>query len=269
MDIEDDDFFEATEDIESALPMVLAPEAIDLDAETLDDVFSRIADRLSPQEAESLGSALRSVGKWANNRGLGQVASTVLPAAATAIGTAYGGPLGGAVGRAVGQRAAQAVGGPQRRAPSPAPTATPSAAPPQPAATSAPVGDGSQAAGKLLYLVQNPAFLSSLVALALGSQGTSTVPLGPEDKQVPVGALVNVAASLAGEVAEDADALSADTETISDEYLRDESGRLTCDPAVPRDRAHALLGLLQREDEWQLGDTEGEWDTEFEEDDPW
>jgi hypothetical protein len=269
MDIEDDDFFEATEDIESALPMVLAPEASDLDAEALDDAFSRVADRLSPQEVESIGSALRTVGKWANNRGLGQVASTVLPTAATAIGTAYGGPLGAAVGRAVGERAAQAVGGQQRRPPSPAPAATPSAPPSQTPGPSAPTGDGSQAAAKLLYLVQNPAFLSSLVALALGSQGTSTVSIGPEDKQVPVGAFVNVATSLAGEAAEDADALTADTESVSDEYLRDESGRLTCDPAVPRERVHALLGLLQREDEWQHGETDEAWDTEFEEDEPW
>jgi len=233
----DDELSGAAEEIESALPIVLtgAGGDHDLDLEAVDDVFAQVVSRLSPLEAESLGSALRTVGRWANDRAaLGQLASTVLPIAATAVGTAYGGPVGAALGRTVGERAAQAIGG------RPAPPRAPGAGAPP---------DGSPAAAQLLYLVQNPSFLSSLVALALGSQGQSTVPVGAGNQQVPVGAFMNLATSLAGRAAEDADALGGDGESLSDSYLRDATGCLTCDPAVPAQRAEALLKLLQQEEE--------------------
>src|SRR6266511_1397344 len=130
MDSEDefwmhDEMAGAAEEIESALPLVLTGETSEGDFEAVDDVFARLVSRLSPLEAESMGNALRTIGRWAGDRAaLGQLAGTVLPTAATALGTAYGGPLGAALGPRVGERAAQAIAGrPGRPAPA-APVAT-------------------------------------------------------------------------------------------------------------------------------------------------
>jgi hypothetical protein len=269
--MDNEDLVGAAEEIETALPLVLSGESDDLDMEAVDGVFAQVLSRLSPLEAESMGSALQRIGRWAGDRErLGQVASTVLPTTATALGTVYGGPLGGALGKSVGERAAQAVAGRPSRPPTPSPPpatpAPPSGTPPTP--TPATPATGSPAAAQLLYLAQNPAFLSSLVALALGSQGQSTVPVGGGDREVPVAALVNLATNLAGRVAEDADALLGAGDESSDAYLRDETGGFTCDPAVPAQRAEALLRLLQQEDEaaWMLGDTDEEaWGDDAEE----
>jgi hypothetical protein len=281
MDLLDGDWtheeLDGAEEIETALPLVLAGEGADLDLEAVDDVFGQVLARLAPVEAESMGSALRSIGRWAGDRArLGQLASTFLPTAATALGTVYGGPLGAAVGRSVGQRAAQAIAGaPRPAAPpgaaGPPPVAPPVAAPtpPAPAPTGAPGppagtagtgASGSQAAAQLLYLVQNPSFLSSLVSLALGSQGRPTVPVGASNEEAPVGAFMTLARELAGEASEDADALLGGGETLSDSYLRDPTGCFTCDPAVPAQRARALLQRLQHEDEViaSLGESEAE-----------
>jgi hypothetical protein len=265
----DDDLLEAEEDIESALPIVVAGSGSfdDSESEAVDDLFAQVVSPLSASEAESLGNALRAVGRWANNRQLGQLAGAVLPTAGAAIGTVYGGPVGTMIGSKIGERAGQALGGRRPQASSthtqqgtpPTPvTAQPTqaTAPLEPApvepgtVTAQPVGDGSQAAAKLLYLVQNPAFLSSLVALTLGSRGQPTVPVGTDDKQVPRGALINAANSLTAQVAQDADALVVDGGSDdSDSYLRDATGQFTCDPAVPEQRAQTLLRLLQEEDE--------------------
>jgi hypothetical protein len=122
------------------------------------------------------------------------------------------------------------------------------------------VTNGSQAATDLLYLVQNPAFLSSLIALALGSRGRPTVPVGMSGEEAPVGAFVTLAMNLAGKAAEDADALLGDGDNLADSYLRDETGCFTCDPAVPDQRADALLRRLQQADEAvaMLGESEDE-----------
>ena len=259
------ELLDAADEIESALPLVLAANVDHRSPEAVDDLFARVTSRISALEAESLGNALRAVGGWANDAQLGQLASAVLPVAGTAIGTAYGGPLGAALGKTVGERAAQAISG--RTAPS-----APAAAGGVPAAAPGPTqagGDGSPAATKLLYLVQNPSFLSSLVALALGSQGQSTVPVGTASRPVPVGAFMNLVTSLAGRAAQEADALAGDGESTSDSYLRSETGCLTCDPAVPEQRADALLKLLQRADEAapMLGDMDGEvWDGDIDSD---
>jgi hypothetical protein len=251
-----EDMTSAAEEIGTALPVVLAGEAEDLEA--VDRVFGEVLSRLSPVEAESMGSALQTIGRWAGDRErLGQIAGAVLPTAATALGTVYGGPIGGALAGSVSQRAVQAIAGraPQPAAPA-APAPAPAAAPPvsvasgpAAAATPAPGANGSQAAAQLLYLAQNPAFLSSLVALALGSKGQSTVPVGTGGQQAPLGAFMTLASSLAGKAAEDADTLLGGGESLSESYLRDETGCFTCDPAVPAQRAAALLRLLQQEDE--------------------
>src|SRR2546425_542657 len=110
------ELLDAADEIESALPLVLAANVDHRSPEAVDDLFARVTSRISALEAESLGNALRAVGGWANDAQLGQLASAVLPVAGTAIGTAYGGPLGAALGKTVGERAAQAISG--RTAPS-------------------------------------------------------------------------------------------------------------------------------------------------------
>ena len=113
-----DDMLEAEEDIESALPIVVASAGgfDDSESEAVDDLFAQVVSPLSATEAESLGNALRTVGRWANDRQLGQVAGKVLPTAGAAIGTVYGGPVGTMIGSKIGERAGQALGGgsPQR-----------------------------------------------------------------------------------------------------------------------------------------------------------
>ena len=259
---------EAEAEIESAVPIVLAGYGEDIAPESVDPVFARALAGLTEAEAESLGNALRKVGKWANDKKLGQLAGAVLPVAGAAVGTVYGGPLGATIGRTIGERAGQAIAGKPKPA---GPVAAPAAAPrptsfepagavptagepaiPEPAAAAAPVGpvgDGSPSAAKLLYLVQNPAFLSSLVSLALGLKGQPTVPVGSDDKPVPLGAFLNVANNLLAKTTEDAEALVGDGDAESLSYLRSETGCLACDPAVPSERAKALLDLLQREEE--------------------
>jgi hypothetical protein len=263
-----DESLEAEADIESALPLVVGGGFDNLAPEDVDALFANASSQLTSAEAESLGDALRAVGRWANDRQLGQLAGTVLPTAGAAIGTVYGGPIGMAIGRTVGERAGQAVAGNRPATPATAPAAAPTAprqagtapapraAEPTPtiaqpaSGTPTPEVGGSPAAAKLLYLVQNPAFLSSLIALALGPQGQQTVPLGADGKPVRVGAFVNAANSLASQAAQDADALvlDGDTESEADTYLKDESGAFLCDPAVPEQRANALLKLLQQDD---------------------
>ena len=82
---------------------------------------------------------------------------------------------------------------------------------------------------------------------------------------MPRGALINIANSLTAQAAQDADALVLDGGSDdSDSYLRDGTGQFTCDPAVPEQRAHTLLRLLQEEDEAlsALYDAYGEADAE-------
>jgi hypothetical protein len=70
---------------------------------------------------------------------------------------------------------------------------------------------GSQAAGQLLYLIQNPAFLTSLLALTIGAHSRTSVPVGENGVEVPHGAFVNALSNLASRAAEEADALLPDS----------------------------------------------------------
>lgn len=283
-----DDDGDAADEIGDALPVVLAT-GDEIDAAEADALFERVISRLTPLEAEGLGNALRSVGKWAGSRQVRSLAGGLLPIAGTAVGTVYGGPMGAALGRALGERVGQVVGGGAR---TPAPAVAPAGAAPvayaamppgAPAATPASpvgpalgaepaptVGDGSTAAAKLLYLVQNPAFLSSLASLVLGQQGAHSVTVGEGNVQVPVGAFVNAAASLVEKAAQDADELAGGPDEASDAYLRDDAGRLTVDPVVPDQRADALLRTLQEEDDWMgAGDAFAGEDGGIGDDEPW
>ncbi len=108
--------------------------------------------------------------------------------------------------------------------------------------------------------MQNPAFLSGLVSLALGSRGQTSVPAGPGGAPVRVGALVNLASTLAAKATDDADALAGDPSDDSEAYLSAPSTCPSCDPAVAGDRASALLAFLQSADDSNSTvDDPGEW----------
>lgn len=279
------DELEAAEEIGDSLPIVMAAGA--LGEEDMDALFERVASRLSPLEAEGLGNAMRRVGRWASSRQVRDLAGGLLPIAGTAVGTIYGGPAGAAIGGTLGKTVGQAIGGggrsPQKARPGPGVAAAtrpayavaPVAAAPGVAGEPAPQvpeapPDGSTAAARFLYLVQNPAFLSSLASLALGPEGARAVQVGDGGTQVPVGAFMNLASTLVAQATQDADALAGDQEEAADGYLRDRAGRLTVDPVVPEARADALLRLLQEEDDSAESNDSG-WDEDgdFTDDEPW
>jgi hypothetical protein len=221
--------------------------------------------RLTPAQAESVAGALGDVGRFFSSSEVRGVAGAALPVVGTAVGTVYGGPVGAAIGGTLGGAAAQAIAGaPSARAGSPPqafapPTAsTQAAAPPAPvpgadpapgarASAQTPV-TGSQSAAELLNIIQNPALLASLLALVMGSHGKVSIPVGSSGTEVPVGAMINLIGVLANRAAEDAEEILAARQDDMPAYLCDESGRLTCDPAVPSQRADALLRLLSVQD---------------------
>ncbi len=269
----------AAEEIDSALPIVIGSGLRDAPWESVDDVFARLTERLSPPETEGIGSALRTIGKWASRAQLDQLAGKLAPVAGAAAGTAIGGPVGTMIGKSIGDKVGQMAGGsrpagapaavppgmapvvPAATIPPAAPTTgtDPGAAPPPTGTTAPPTGGESQAAARLLYLVQNPAFLSSLVSLALGSAGQPTVPAGPDGTPVRVGAFMNLATTLAGKAAEDADALAGDAGSDGAEaYIAGADGCPSCDPAIATERADALLAFLQRQDAGEALDDSGE-----------
>ena len=113
----------AAEEIDSALPIVIGGGLRDAPWESVDDVFARLTDRLSPPETESFGSALRTIGKWASRAQLDQLAGKLAPVAGAAAGTAIGGPVGTMIGKSIGDRVGQMAGGSR-------PAGAPAAAPP-------------------------------------------------------------------------------------------------------------------------------------------
>jgi hypothetical protein len=212
------------------LRTVVKPEyALLTNAELEALVESHLAN-LSPEEIEGFWDTLKSVG-----RGIAgvakQAAPTVLPMAGTALGGLVGGPMGAQIGGTLGGLGAKLVQGPQ--------PSTPSAAPPP-----APIpGGGTSAAGQLLSLVQNPAFLQSLLGKALGPVGSSTIPTGPQGAPIPFAAVMNALGSLATQALDEADVQESDAEATR--YLRDEEGNFLCDPVIPEERAQVVLEHLR------------------------
>lgn len=240
------------EEIEAGLSNVLGDGIIE--EATPEDVESWLGEamsQLTPLERESVGNALRDLGRWARNQSaIRDIAGKALPTVGTIVGTAYGGPVGAAVGGQLGQIAGQAVAG---RKPSTEPPSMPPTEPTQPtgAAPGGATVSGSQAAGQLAHLIQNPAFLTSLLALAMGRHGRASVPVGERGTEVPHGAFMNLLSSLAGRAAQEAEMLSMpdESEETAPSYLLDSEGNFLCDPAVPAQRAGVLLRLLEQEDE--------------------
>jgi hypothetical protein len=252
------------EDIVRGLSAVLGESARFASPEILEQRVLDALSRLTPSEAESFTSALGDVGRFFKSSEVRGVAGAALPIVGTAVGTVYGGPVGAAIGGSLGGAAGQAIAGtrPAHAAPPPQPAApvavdVPVAAPAGPVPGTGPVPGvqplaqspqgGSAAAAQLLNVIQNPALLSSLLALVMGSDGKTSVPIGSRGTDVPVGAMMNLVGVLANRAAEDAEEILAVRQDGTPAYLFDESGCLTCDPAVPSQRADALLRALSAE----------------------
>jgi hypothetical protein len=237
--------FEEAEDIAAGLSAVLN-EGI-LRGGSVDRWVSDLLARLSPAESESVMSALRDVGRAVTSKEVRQAVGGALPVAGGIIGTVYGGPAGAAIGGSLGQAAGQAVSGrPAAAARAPKPAPAPAAAP-APGATPA-VQGGSQAAGQLLRIVQDPAALQSMLQLLMGTQAKTTVPVGQNGTEVSAGALMTLIGMLANRAAEDAEDMAL-TGAAGPAYLRDDEGNYVCDPASPEERAEALLRLIESADE--------------------
>lgn len=224
--------------------------------------------RLSPIEAESLASTLGNVGNFLKSDQVRGIAATALPVAARAVGTAYLGPAGGAVVGSIGDKASQAIAGkssaqPAKPATQPAAAqaapkplvAEPVVAEPAPAAPAAagagtitaPIQHeptGSAAAAHALTMLRHPALESSLCSLILGVFGKDSA-AGTGQTEVPVGAMMVLMRELFERAAQDAESILAARQDAPPAYLLDAEGCLACDPAVPSERADALLRFLQ------------------------
>lgn len=224
----DPSLFDEVDDMAEGLRAVLREDYADASSEEVHEALFDILETMSPAEGFSFAKALKQIGK-AGKRVLrdpkvSQIAGTVLPVAGAAIGTVYGGPAGTAVGSQLGNVAASAFKGARKQRTTPAgraqpgrpdarrptaarrPSRTTTRLRPAASARPSPQG-GSSAAAQLLTLTQNPEILKSLMALALGAQGRAAVNPKGSRATVPVGAVVNLLATLTRRAARDAEAL--------------------------------------------------------------
>ena len=255
----DDDSLNEAEEIEAGLSAVLSGATEDSSPEEIEQWIDESVSQFSPVESLDFGKALQSLGKAVGSQsGVRQFVGQALPLVGTAVGTVYGGPVGAAIGSQVGQVAGQALGGKQSKTGEPvggSTAQTPPTPPPEPDAGS------NKAAAGLLHVVQNPAFLTSLLSLAMGSHGRSSVPVG--GKEVPVAAFMNLVSMLAGKAAQGSQtAAQSEEEGAIPPYLTDAEGNLLVDSVDPVQRADALLKLLEEETENELSDHESSTDYE-------
>jgi len=258
----------------------LAPAYQGMSSEEIDDLVDRVMESATAEDAEDFGSFLSDLG-----RAVAPIAAQVLPVAAPIIGTAIGGPAGAMVGQAVGQYAGQALAGgtqqqrpaapaaprpatPMTYAPPPAAYTAPKPAPPpaalpaprpvaqpvqpvvaQPVAsaptTPAPAPATPSVLAQLIALLDSPALRQLLAGQVLGNAGVQAVPVGPESIPVTFPTMMEALSVLAGSAAESAPRYGESTESESTAYMRDASGQLVYDPAVPEERVAALVAQLR------------------------
>ena len=274
------------EDIAAGLSAVLGPRGLNAPPGLVEQQLSGLLARLSPADAENILSGFKDVGqnlqRFATSKEVKGFVRTAAPIAGGVVGTYFGGPmgtqfgaqLGGMAGRAVtggglptGAQARQVAQGAVQGAVHGAVHGAVQGAMPA-LGIVPPQGDptaGSTAAAQLLSIIQNPALVSSLLSLTMGANGAATVPVGGGGTQVPVGAMMNLVGTLANQAAEDADAILLTSEADSaPEYLLNESGCVSCDPAVASQRADAVMRLLnavtEAEAEAESDDYDGEYD---------
>jgi hypothetical protein len=215
--------------------------------EEMEEALFNILETMTPAEGFNFMKALSQISKAGQkvlkDPAIGQIAKTVLPTAGTAVGTIFGGPLGAAVGGSLGQAAGQAFSGGSKPS---IPSAHLTVAKTSPKA-------GSDAAKQLLLLTQNKDMLKALAALALGSNGRKSFPIGINGPKVEVGGLMSLLNTLAGKAAEDADELLRDSDSTP-AYLLDSEGEFRVDPADPESRAQALYSTLIDRENQELAD---------------
>src|SRR4029077_10300483 len=107
--------------------------------------------------------------------------------------------------------------------------------------------DAGSAVRLLMWLLQHPALLQSVLGQVLGQAGQGAVPVGSQGAAAPFGAFMNTLSVVANQAAAEAEsAIAVESAEEIPEYLRDARGNLLCaDPALPESRAEALLAQLR------------------------
>lgn len=247
---------DAPEAVAEALSEVLHEDYSNASPEQLEEALYNMWETMTPAEAFNFKKILRTVKKAGQSvlrdPAVGQIAKTALPIAGGAVGTFFGGPIGTALGTQLGQAAGSAfAGGSPKR---PAATAVRSVPTQGPQA-------GSAAANQLLQLTRDPNMLKSLLALALGAHGRTSIPVAGAPGTVPVGAFMNLLGSLAGKAAADADALARGYNSA---YSIDSEGAISVESFQPDESADALYNLLADAEDERLDPDTGDFaDDEF------
>jgi len=104
-------------------------------------------------------------------------------------------------------------------------------------------GQGGTAASQLMALLQRPEVMRSLGAMAMGSAGRTTIPVGSAQTPIPTSAFANLLGLLANRAADEQAALSDGSESDL-RYLTDDAGEWVVDPAESEQRAAHLHHLL-------------------------
>ena len=230
----------------------IAPAYRTMSNEDISLALTEVLSGMSPEDVEGFFSSLGKIAKRAG-RTLVHAAPSILPVVGGAVGTLVGGPAGTAIGTALGRFAGSAVG-----------RATAGRGGSRQVRTAAPRQRGvrtrrtrqaqrSDVARQLLSLVQNPAFLQSLVGRVMGDSQASTVNIGAESVAAPFGAFMNALEHLAQEAAAEAHVAGAGGSAMP-EYLVSEDGQPIVDVGDSEARASRLLRLLG-EEQWLYPET--------------
>jgi len=256
------DMIDDSAELAEVLREVLHDDYQDKPPEELQEALTNILETMTPAEEINFTNILRDISKAGQNvlkdPTVGQVASTVLPAAGATIGTIYGGPVGTALGGKLGQVAGQAFSGGGKPSSASAPAQMPAASP----------KDGPPSAAKIAALFGNEDFLKGLAAAAFGERGQKSIPIGKNGPSASVGRFMELLQTLAGKALMEAEELLRETDEMPlPSSLPDSEGNF--DPVDPGDRAEELYRILinaenQRlADEAELYEADLEYDDEF------
>lgn len=198
------------------------------------ELYNMVSSRLgalgfTEEQAEGFWSTLGDIGKAAV--GVVQKAAPGIISGAT-TGSALG-PWGALAGGLVGGATSLLSSGQQPRRP---------AIPQIPAAAAGGVASPS---AQLLQLIQNPAVSQALTSLTMGALGRKTIPVG--GRSIPTGDLLNLLSSLTASASKEA--AEAYATPVEDAFILESDEGF--DPANPEQRAQALMGLLNRQEQLQ------------------
>jgi hypothetical protein len=231
------DLYEEPANLAEVLRAALLEDYAGATSGQMEEALVSMLDTMTPAESFNMCKALRQVEKGASQALADPTVAQTAPLLGGAAGAYFGGPVGFTIGSGLGGAAARALSGSGKPALPPPTTSTSvsAGAPPTPA-LKPPVAGGSAAAARGLVLTQQPEVLKSLLALALGEQGRKSI------DGVPVGAVMNLLATIFAQAAVDADQLAHSREVPA--YLLGGQGQVQRDLAAPTDRAEALYEVL-------------------------